>query len=104
MITSPDVPQRRQWFRFSMRTMFVALTLFSILLGWVGWQWRIVRERERLIQWDMVSGALRQSAKYEKLFRFCKLPVLTITALLRMSIWLKYHSSAAGWAMTRLRK
>ena len=33
---------KRRWFRFSLATMFVVMTLFGI---WLGWQMKIVRER-----------------------------------------------------------
>src|SRR5438034_453514 len=33
----------RRWFRFSLRTMFVAMTL---LCCWLGWQLSVVRDRQ----------------------------------------------------------
>ena len=39
-------PPKRRWFRFSLRTMFVAVTVFGV---WLGWQLKIVREREAII-------------------------------------------------------
>ena len=32
----------RRWFRFSLRTMFVLLTVFGV---WLGWEYRVVAER-----------------------------------------------------------
>ena len=36
----------RRWFRFSLRTLFVVVTLFGV---WLGWQRHIVQERKALI-------------------------------------------------------
>ena len=35
-------PPKRRWFRFSLRTMFVVVTVFGV---WLGWNLQIVRER-----------------------------------------------------------
>ena len=39
------VPKRPS-FRFSLRTMFVAVTAACIALGWLAWQVRIVRHQQ----------------------------------------------------------
>ena len=39
-------PKKRRWFRFSLRTMFVLVTVFCGLLGWVEWNRRIMQERK----------------------------------------------------------
>ena len=38
---------RRRWFRFafSLRTLFVVVTIFGVWLGWLVWQMQIVRDR-----------------------------------------------------------
>ena len=41
MIPAP----KRRWFRFSLRTMFVAVT---VLGGWLGWNIHFVQERQSL--------------------------------------------------------
>ena len=41
-------PPKRRWFRFSLRTMFVAVTVLCLCLG-LGWQLKIVRERKAII-------------------------------------------------------
>src|SRR4249920_2312085 len=40
-------PPKRRWFRFSLRTMFIVVTIFGV---WLGWQLQIVRERKELIR------------------------------------------------------
>src|SRR5205809_451617 len=45
MLTAPP---RRRWLRFTfnLRTMFVAMTIFGV---WLGWQLQVVRERKAVI-------------------------------------------------------
>ena len=52
-------PPRRRWFRFSLRTGFVLLTLFCI---WLGWNVHQVRERESVLRY------LRDPARQQALF------------------------------------
>ena len=40
----------RRWFRFSLRTMFVLVTIFGIGLGWLVRQSQIVRERKQIVE------------------------------------------------------
>ena len=47
-MTSP----RRRWFSFSLRTLFVVVTIFCV---WLGWQVRIVHERRAVL--DEIAGA-----------------------------------------------
>jgi hypothetical protein len=50
----------RRWFRFSLRTTFVVLTIFGGGLGWIGWQTSIVQERASVREWLRVRrGAAR---------------------------------------------
>lgn len=46
MNTSP----RRRWFRFSLRTMFVLVTLVAATIGWLGREWRIVQVRKAILR------------------------------------------------------
>lgn len=43
---------RRRWFRFafSLRTLFVIVTLAALLFGWVAYNYQIVSERKQLLQ------------------------------------------------------
>ena len=42
-----DVLRNRRWFRFSLRTLFVAVTVFCV---WVGYQCNWVRERHKALK------------------------------------------------------
>jgi hypothetical protein len=45
--SQPAAPKRRRrWYQFSLRTLFVVVTLFSIPCAYVGWQAKIVAERK----------------------------------------------------------
>ena len=45
-----DPPKRkRRWFQFSLRTLMIGVTLLAVLLGYVGWQASIVRERQAML-------------------------------------------------------
>jgi hypothetical protein len=43
MPNTAEPPKKRRWFRFSLRTMFVAFTLVAV---WLGWNVHIVRQRK----------------------------------------------------------
>jgi len=43
----PMTAPNRPWFRFSLRTLFIVVTVFCC---WLGWQANIVRERKLLLQ------------------------------------------------------
>jgi len=38
--------QKRRYFRFSLRSLLIAVALLALPLGWFGWQVRIVSERK----------------------------------------------------------
>ncbi len=41
---------KRRWFRFSLRTLFVVVTVFGV---WLGWEIKYVRDRRRFwIEWS----------------------------------------------------
>lgn len=41
------------WFRFSLRTMFVVVTIVAC---WLGWQLKIVRDRKEMRTWIVAHG------------------------------------------------
>lgn len=51
-MSETPTPPRRRWFRFSLRTMFVLVTVFAVFVGWLAREWRIVREREEWIRYN----------------------------------------------------
>ena len=44
----------RGWFRFSLRTLFVVMTLAAIPLGWVGYSLNWIRQRHEIL--SLVNG------------------------------------------------
>ena len=46
MIVTPN----RRWFRFSLRTLFVAVALLSLAMAWLARTASILRERNEMIQ------------------------------------------------------
>jgi hypothetical protein len=44
----------RRWFRFSLRTLFVVVTVFAC---WLGWNVNAVQKRKHLIDWAGFHGA-----------------------------------------------
>lgn len=45
----PALPRRR-WFRYSLRTMLVVVTVFAV---WLGWELKFVRERKAFLDWTI---------------------------------------------------
>jgi hypothetical protein len=43
---------RRRWFRFSLRTLFVVVTVLAIGLSWVAYQLNWIRERHKALGVD----------------------------------------------------
>jgi hypothetical protein len=40
--------RKRRWFQYSVRTLMIVVTLLAVGSGYVGWQAKIVRERDAL--------------------------------------------------------
>jgi hypothetical protein len=51
---------KRRWFRFSLRTVFVVVTLVAVGIAWMQSQVKTVRERERLIKTSIFWGVSSQ--------------------------------------------
>ena len=49
-------PPKRRWYQFSLRTLFVVVTLLAIPCSYVGWQAGIVRKREAMRPWLREHG------------------------------------------------
>jgi hypothetical protein len=47
---------KRRWFRFSLRTLFAAVTVFALLFGWIGWNVWQVRARDKFHQRLILDG------------------------------------------------
>jgi hypothetical protein len=52
-----DTAPKRRWFAFSLRTLFVAVTVVCVLIPWGIKNWRRVREREDLFRAFCARGA-----------------------------------------------
>ena len=42
--------RKRRWFQFSLRTLMIVVTLLAIPGGYVGWQAKIVRDRNAMLE------------------------------------------------------
>lgn len=43
------IPPRRRWFRYSLRTMFVVVTVLAMILSWVAYSLNWIRQRHALL-------------------------------------------------------
>ena len=51
-----EVPHVRRWFRFSLRTLFVLVTVVALLAGWVAWSLNWVHQRQDALRTDGIYG------------------------------------------------
>ena len=47
---------RRRWFRFSLRTLFAAVTVLCVVGGWVAYQLNWIRERQAFRESGKIVG------------------------------------------------
>src|SRR5687768_10104024 len=52
-----DEKPRRRWSRFSLRTLFVVVTVVAVPLGWVGYQLNWIRQRRELFRTVLITEA-----------------------------------------------
>jgi hypothetical protein len=57
-----ELPKRR-WFQFSLRTLLIGVTLLAVPLGYVGWQAKIVRERQA---WIANPEPIKRELKFQE--------------------------------------
>jgi hypothetical protein len=51
-----DEKPRRRWFRFSLRTLFLLVTLAAVSAGWVSWSLNWIRQRQSALRTDGIQG------------------------------------------------
>jgi hypothetical protein len=54
---APTPAHKRGWFRFSLKGLFVVVTLLALALGWIGWNLNRARYRESLLSDLRMKGA-----------------------------------------------
>ena len=57
----PDQPSPRRRFQFRLRTLMIGVTLLAVACGYVGWQAKIVRQRESERNWIQKHGGVMES-------------------------------------------
>ena len=63
--TKKPAQPRRRWFRFSLRTLFILVTVLSVPLGWVGWELNQVRKERHAIAWvEEMGGEVSLHSRY----------------------------------------
>ena len=57
---------RRRWFRLSLRTLLIVITVSSVPLGWVGWRLGEVRREQEAVAWvEELGGEVGFFYRYE---------------------------------------
>jgi hypothetical protein len=54
--TNPKTTKSRRWFRFSLRTLLVMVTVMSVVLGWAAWELEQRRREKVAIAWVVEMG------------------------------------------------
>jgi hypothetical protein len=55
---------KRRWFRFSLRTLFVVVTISGIALGWVAYQLNWIRQRRELVHRTDIEALMWADGDY----------------------------------------
>jgi hypothetical protein len=56
-----DQPSPRRRFQFRLRSLMIVVTLLAIPLGYVGWQAKIVRKRNAMLENPRVANSIRET-------------------------------------------
>jgi hypothetical protein len=65
--TEQPAQPRRRWFRFSLRTLLIVVTVASVPLGWVGWELNQVSREKATTTWvEKMGGGFRFNPDREK--------------------------------------
>ncbi len=59
-MSSEPSNRKRRWFQFSLRSLLVIVTLFCVIGGWLGNEYRIVRARKALVQRIFENGNMQE--------------------------------------------
>lgn len=57
------MPIRRRWSQFSIRTLFLAVTILSVALGWLVVQLKWIHDRHEALEWLMQLRARQVAAQ-----------------------------------------
>jgi hypothetical protein len=93
--TSNDPQPRRRWFSFSLRTLFVVMTLLAC---WLGWELSVIRERKAVRQQLAAKGTFQftTSAVYAERYQGGP-PPSSIPKISMIRTWLGDEAIAEIW-------
>jgi len=64
--TEKTAKPRRRWLQFSLRTLLIVVTVWSVPLGWVGWRLGEVRRERATITWvEKMGGGVYYQSNYK---------------------------------------
>ena len=60
-----ETKPKRRWFRFSLRTLFVVVTIISLPLGWIAYQLSWIQQRHHFFSHYQYNGMhMRPGSEY----------------------------------------